>query len=848
MSASGRTWATGDYLTHRFNPELGIGRVAALDGRALVVEFPRADTTLRLAADTDALVSLDLAPGRPVRITSTQEETTVVARLPDDTLRLANGRTEPSHALWPLELEGALLERLALGDLDDVEDFVTRMGILHLLGLREADGLGSFLGGRVQLFPHQLHVAERASANDPVRWLLADEVGLGKTIEASLILNRLVHTGQVERCVVVVPDALTVQWLGELWRKYHQVFTLLDAQRLADVARDFGTDFNPFDLHRRTVVALEMLTERPHLTEHAVRAGIDLLVVDEAQRLRRPKGHPGEPAWRAIAPIAALGRHVLLLSATPLEDDAHGFFRLLQLLRPQEFPEDVSFDERLARGTPLPPCTSSTRRADIGGLPPRVGMPHTLEHSTEWQRRSTVEAEVRHAEAPQTVARGRKLDRIRRSLASGAALAAVLGPDERALRTQAEAMDAGDPRLAWLLSQAPRWREAGDKTLVFVAHRETLEMVRTALSHRAQVASGVFHEELSPVRRDTEVARFRESQGPSLLVSTECGGEGRNFEFCRRLVLFDLPWKPSVVEQRIGRLDRIGRRIPVEILYFRPPDGIGADVVRLFEALGLFREPVAGLEPQLAHVEGALEEIALDPRGALSDASLDRLLDEARAARTRIGEAAYQQLHRDPYHSSMAAGILARVPAELDALNQEVVVTASIGLGFAIERPRGERTFSIELGSGALVDGLPGVPGGSSYIGSFDRGEAVENETIDFFASGHPLVEGIFAHYEESVLGRVVRFEIEIGEDRGEGLVAVYKDGALFDMTVFDSTGTARPDWAAALCLRPLNARRVTGEQGGHADWMDMVRRLGAHLDPARRPHALAAIVVRPVR
>ena len=190
----------------------------------------------------------------------------------------------------------------------------------------------------MRLFPHQLHVAERASAADPVRWLLADEVGLGKTVEAALILNRLVHTGRVERCLVVAPDSLTVQWLGELWRKYHQVFTLLDEPRLADVARDFGEGFNPFDVHRRAVIALETLVERPELTEQAVRAGIDLLVVDEAQRLRRPPGHPGEPAWRAVAPIAALGRHVLLLSATPLEDDAHGFFRLLQLLRPQDYP------------------------------------------------------------------------------------------------------------------------------------------------------------------------------------------------------------------------------------------------------------------------------------------------------------------------------------------------------------------------------------------------------------------------------------------------------------------------------------------------------------------------------
>jgi ATP-dependent helicase HepA len=844
----GRSWTTGDYLTHRFNPELGIGRVTALEGRALVVEFPRSGTHLRLAAEADVLIPVDLSPGRPVRITATREETRITARLADGTLRLANGQTAPSHALWPLEFEGALLERLALGDLDEIEDFVTRLDILHLLTLREADGLGSFLGGRIRLFPHQLHVAERASASDPVRWLLADEVGLGKTIEACLILNRLVHAGKIDRCLVVAPDALTVQWLGELWRKYHQVFTLLDAPRLADVERDFGPGFNPFDTHRRVVIALEMLTERPHLTDQAVAAGIDLLVVDEAQRLRRPPGHPGDPAWRAIAPIAGLGRHVLLLSATPLEDDAHGFFRLLQLLRPEEFPENVSFEARLALATPLPPCTSSTRRADIGGLPPRAGIPVALADPARWQLRDTVEAAVRGAVATHAVARRQKIDRVRRALASGAALSAVLGPGERALREQAEAMDLRDPRLDWLLSQAPRWRDAREKTLVFVAHRETLEMLRTALGHRAQVASGVFHEELPPAQRDTEVARFREPEGPSLLVSTESGGEGRNFEFCHRLVLFDMPWKPSVVEQRIGRLDRIGRRIPVDIVYFRPPGGIGRDVVRLFETLGLFREPLAGLEPQLAHVEGALEEIALDPLASLSEERFAALVAGAHAARTRIREAAYQQLHRDPYRSDMAAGILARVPGELDALNEEVVVTACIGLGFTIERPRGQHVFAIELGNGALVDGLPGVPGGSSYVGSFDRDEAVEHETIDFFASGHPLVEGIFAHYEESALGRVARFEVEVGLERGEGLVSVYKDGPMFEVVVLDSTGSARPDWAAALRQRPLRARRVTNEPVEDRDWMGMVRRLGARLDPARRPHALAAVVVRPAR
>jgi ATP-dependent helicase HepA len=535
----------------------------------------------------------------------------------------------------------------------------------------------------------------------------------------------------------------------------------------------------------------------------------------------------------------------LLLSATPLEDDAHGFFRLLQLLRPDEFPEGMSFETRLAEGTPLPPCTSSTRRADIGGLPPRVGIPIDLLNPKSATLREAVEKAVRETAAANAVAVRTKIERVRRALASGAALSAVLPADEP-VRAQLPAMDADDARVEWLVKNAPTWRAAREKTLVFVEHRETLEMLRTALSRRAQLATGIFHEALSPARRDTEVARFREIDGPSLLISTECGGEGRNFEFCRRLVLFDVPWKPSVVEQRIGRLDRIGRRIPVDVVYFRPPAGIGRDVVRLFDALGLFREPLAGLETQLAHVEGALEEIAIDPKASLSDERFNALIAETHAARSRIREAAYQQLHRDPYRAEMGPAILARIPKRLDELTEEVVVTASIGLGFTIAHPKGHRVFSIEIGNGALVDGVPGVPGGTGYVGTFDREEAVENEGIDFFASGHPLVEGILAHYEESALGRAVRFEITIGHQSGEGLVAIYKDGPTFDVVALDADGNARVDWAEALRQRPITARSMRGKAAESHEWRGMVRRLGARLDPARRPHTVAAIVVSP--
>ena len=163
----------------------------------------------------------------------------------------------------------------------------------------------------------------------------------------------------------------------------------------------------------------------------------------------------------------------------------------------------------------------------------------------------------------------------------------------------------------------------------------------------------------------------------------------------------------------------------------------------------------------------------------------------------------------------MAAGILARVPPDLDALNEHVVVTACTRLGFTVEHTRGRRVFAIELGSEALVDSLPGVPGGSSFVGSFDREEAVEDETIDFFASGHPLVEGILAHFEESSLGRAVRIEVEIGRQEGDGLAAIYKDGPDFEVVAFDDAGKSRPDWAAAFRERPRRVRRVADHAPG---------------------------------
>jgi len=830
------SWRAGDRLTHRFNPDLGPGVVEALAGRTLIVRFAGSAQTLRVAADSPALERFDPRPGARAALGPEGPVVVVAEFEPSGRARLADGREVDAAELWPAPPESSPLARLAAGAVDSLDAFALRLDALHLLRVREASGFGSFLGGRIRLFPHQLHVAEAAARSDPVRWLLADEVGLGKTVEACLVLDHLLRSRRAERALVVAPETLTVQWLGELWRKYHQVFALLDEDRLRDVERDFGPGFNPFEVHRACVVGLDFLAARPRLVEQAVAARIDVLIVDEAHRLRRPPGHPGEAPYRAVAPLAALGRHVLLLTAIPLDRDAHGFLRLLELLHPEEFPPGAALEERLVRG-PLPPCTSATRRADIGGLPPRLPAPVTLTQAQADPRLRLVLALGRPA-AGDVPERRAALARLRRALAGGPALEPLLPADAHEARALARDADADDARLEWLAGRVEAWKRRGDKTLIFVAERPTLEWIRAELSRRAQVQSGMFHEDLSSSRRDIEVAQFRLPGGPSILVSTECGGEGRNFEFCTRLVLFDLPWSPMVVEQRIGRLDRIGRRTPVEIVYFRPAAGPGKAVVDLYEALGLFSRPLGALEADLAGVEPLIEQLALGERAGEEPALVAELRRRTDEAWTRVQQAAYRELHRDPFRPELAPAILSRIPADIEELTREVVLSACEQLGLSVEEHRAGRRHSIELGPAARVASLPGVPGGASFLGSFDRDEALADESIDFYAAGHPLVEGLLAWIEDDALGRVALLRVAGTGERGEGLLALYGRERGYEAVALDTTGRERPEWARRLIRRPLRTRRVdaaawTGEPNFAARIRELARRLAERGHPA---------------
>ncbi len=753
-------WRKGNKLIHPFNPELGVGMVEKVEGRFLTVHFPATGQELRLAAEASGLTPLVAAPGARGHLISSGEQVEITGRS-GHLYRLADGREIEDEDFWPEVAPDTPLEQLASLQLDRARAFRNRLDGLRFQALREAGGLGSFLGGRIELFPHQLHTALSAVRGDPVRWLLADEVGLGKTIEACLMLSALLRTGRAERALVIAPGTLTVQWLGELYRKFHQIFALLDAERLDAVAEVYEADANPFEVHPFGVMALELLASDHRLAGLALEAEHDLIVVDEAHRLADPDIRD------TIAPLVRRAKHALLLTATPLHADPRGFYELLSMLRPDAFEDFAAFEATLSRGEASLACTSSVRREDIGGLPPR---------------------------------RPQRVD---------------LRPTNQG--------DANDPRTNWLAEQTPGWAARNQKALVFVHGRERLESLRGFLERTIGTRIAVFHEGLSAARRDLEVANFRESKFPLLLCS-EAGSEGRNFQFCDRMVHYDLPTDPVVLEQRIGRLDRIGRRTPVEIIYFGVP-GTEPDLATLYERLELFSLPSAGLDQALAGVRRAIESALAS--GAELD--LDELAAQVARERERGAQAFTRVFYPDAYDRSRDEQILALVPEGLEVLCRRFVTGAARELGLRVVEKGQVATCYIEFGAQATVDSLPGVPGGSRYLGSFDREEAIRRDELDFFASGHALTEGLLLELEDGPRGRAALLELSAAGVRGDGLLLLHKHGSDWSATAIAATGEVRPDWSEPLLGALADAR----DGDAHtleldADWPDRLRALAA--------------------
>ena len=571
--------------------------------------------------------------------------------------RVGEGRAALGPALGPppggAGTYDALLARLGAGAPVDetMTDLVDRA--LAVWARPGFDSLVSLSRLRFTPFPHQLQAARLALARMRGRAILADEVGLGKTIEAGLVLSELYLRRLAQRTLILVPAGLVEQWREELDRKFALPCLVqggAEWQRAAD------------PLAAPILIASLAAARRAPLSEALSAVTWDLVIVDEAHRLKNPR----TASARLVKALRA--RHVLLLTATPVENRLDDLYQLVNLVRPGHLGAPARFRSRHGHAADGAPVTNlPALRAKLGEVMVRhrrsevaLMLPRRLAETIR-VRPSEAEAALyrRVSERVREEARARPLRESltlrhlhRRAGSSARALASSLetvGWHE--LAQEALALGPSEKMRALVSLLVRRLGDGeGEKAVVFTAFRDTLSLLAEA-ADQAGLGAVVYHGGLSRAEKDDAVRRF-ERTAP-LLLTTEAAGEGRNLQFCRVMVNYDVPWNPMQIEQRLGRIHRIGQERDVLLTNLVNRDTIEERILRVLEAkINLFELVVGELDMILGRVDEDFDfesfvfrsYVESDSDGEF-DARLERFGDElaqARAAylreRTRIDE------------------------------------------------------------------------------------------------------------------------------------------------------------------------------------------------------------------
>ncbi|WP_089717213.1 helicase-related protein, partial [Candidatus Entotheonella palauensis] len=633
-------------------------------------------------------------------------------------------------------------ERLFAGQIDSDSWFRLRLEALrHQQDLARLPVRG-LLGGRVDLIPHQLYIADEVSQRRAPRVLLADEVGLGKTIEAGLILHRLLLSERVGRVLVIVPDALLYQWLVEMLRRFNVRFAILDEERVA-AWQEADPEANPFLEEPHVLCGLEFLTQHRAVAARALAGEWDMLIVDEAHHLQwSPEA--ASPAYNLVEALAMRTPSLLLLTATLEQLGRAGHFARLRLLDAQRFhdfdaflEEEAGYLDTAAVATALGGDAVRLSAEEMALL--RDRLPDD-DIQPLWQRleRGTVEPEDRERLLDLLIDRhgtGRVLFRNTR--------AAVQGFPARCLVAHGLTEDGADARLAWLVQQLKDL--APERALLICQQAQTAIGLAASLRETIGLHAALFHEQMSIVERDRAAAYFAdEESGTPLLICSEIGSEGRNFQFAHHLILFDLPQNPDLLEQRIGRLDRIGQQHTVHIHVPYLEDSHEAFWLRWYhEGLDAFEHTCPVGTTVLNALEEAygqpLTDLATDPSGM--DAMIDRtrelrltqlaLLEQGRDRLLELNSCRPQRAHA--LCESVAA-------ADADPGVRHFMERVFDGYGVHFE-DHSPGCWIAQPSDHMYITQFPGLPEEGSTL-TTSREMALRREDIQFLSWDHPLVRG----------------------------------------------------------------------------------------------------------
>ena len=762
--------------------ELGLGIVLNVANRRVEMTFPAAGEKRTYAVDIAPLSRVHYEVGQ--QISNIEGDTILVTEVEEHNgclIYLGTDENDQIIVLPELELDSFVQfskpqERLFAGQIDKNRAFELRLDTLRHYRELQQSPVAGLLGARIQLLPHQLYIASETANRYAPRVLLADEVGLGKTIEAGLIIHQQLITGRASRVLIAVPDSLVHQWLVEMLRRFNLMFTILDEERCQALVES-GTE-NPFESAQLILCTMSFLSEQAERLQQAAATEWDLLVVDEAHHLEWTE-QKTSPAYRAIETLSQRAKGLLLLTATPEQLGIEGHFARLRLLDPARYFDIDKFREEEARYAPVNELvrqlmaedgpqqlvneTVQDQLAEFLGASILADLNLELEDADNdpeatlnrlvrelLDRHGTGRVLFRNTRASVEGFPGRELHQ--HLLATPEALAedtdfsdkdfseleSRLTPElllgEHWLKT--------DTRVEWLLEFLQQQR--GNKILVICARANTALELEQHLNLKHGVHSAVFHEGLSLVARDRAAAYFAdEEQGAQVLVCSEIGSEGRNFQFSNQLVLFDLPLNPDLLEQRIGRLDRIGQRHDIQLhvpCYQNSAQQVllrwyheGVNAFESTCAIGqtLYQEFKKPLENCLAHPgdQATVDDLIHQTRNSAEALAVklqkgrDRLL-ELNSCNTERAEQIVEDMHERQQRHALS-GYMENVFDQF-GVDQEHHTASSVVL-----RP----------GEHMIEHSFPGLPE-DGLTATYQRDLALSREDFHYLSWEHPMVTG----------------------------------------------------------------------------------------------------------
>ena len=735
------SFAIGQRWISETENSLGLGMITDLDFRSVTLHFPATDETRIYAVAQAPLTRIVLNKGEQLHhqagwqgeVLDVQEMNGLLFYL------VKNAQGEDvivnEKELSPIISFSQAKDRLFSSQIDRSEHFALRYQTLLHQQAQFQSPLRGLRGNRAGLIPHQLHIAQEVGNRVNPRVLLADEVGLGKTIEAGMILQNQLFTEKVQRVLIIVPETLQHQWLVEMLRRFNLHFSLFDEERCEDFAEQA---INPFSTESLIICALDWLKAHPNRVQQAIEAEFDCLIVDEAHHLAWSENAPSA-AYLLVEQLANAIPSVLLLTATPEQLGLESHFARLRLLDHERFYDYQAFLKEQENYQPVADAVQSL----LSEKPlSAVEKNHISDLLNEQDVESLFKALACHNDEEKQAARQELIQNLIDRHGTSRILfrntrQGVKGFPHRVYHQVTIDATEGDEKIHWLIDFLKSHRN--EKILVICKTAQTAIQLEQILREKEAIRIAVFHERMSIIERDRAAAYFADTDnGAQVLLSSSIGSEGRNFQFACHLVLFDLPENPDLLEQCIGRLDRIGQMRDVQIYVPCLSGSAQQDLARWYhEGLNAF-EQTCPIGMALFEQYETLLKVRSENKADFEQLIL-QTQKQAKALRLALEKGRDRLLELNSNGGEKAQRLAGEI-AQTDNSPQLVNFALNLFDIIGVEQDDlGENSIVITPTGTMLVPDFPGLKEEGVTV-TFDRQLALAREELEFLTWDHPMI------------------------------------------------------------------------------------------------------------